>query len=80
MLTARLWSGFSSLREVFYLVWTEASRFVKARLTAVLLLVVTASVLTALGPVALKLVVDGFTGPEPNDECSAPSVSASSLT
>jgi len=62
VLTARLWSGFSSLREVFYLVWTEASRFVKARLTAVLLLVVTASVLTALGPVALKLVVDGFTG------------------
>ena len=62
MLTPRPWIGFGSLREVFYLVWTEASRFVKVRLIAVLALVVTASVLTALGPVALKLVVDGFTG------------------
>ena len=58
----KLWGGLGSVREVFHLVWTETSRFVKVRLTVVLVLVITASVLTALGPVALKLVVDGFTG------------------
>ena len=62
MLTSRLWSGLAGLREIFHLVWTEASRFVKVRLSVVLALVIIASVLTALGPVALKLVVDGFTG------------------
>jgi ABC-type transport system involved in Fe-S cluster assembly fused permease/ATPase subunit len=60
--TPKHWSRFGSLREVFHLVWTEASHFVKVRLGAVLALVVASSVLTALGPVALKLVVDGFTG------------------
>jgi ABC-type transport system involved in Fe-S cluster assembly fused permease/ATPase subunit len=58
----RLISGLKSLFEVVALVWREASRFVKVRLAVVLLLVITASVLMALGPIALKLVVDGFTG------------------
>src|SRR5579883_2708648 len=51
-----------TLRDVVLLVWSQASRFVRARLAAVLLLVITASVLTALGPVALKLIVDAFAG------------------
>jgi ATP-binding cassette subfamily B protein len=44
------------------IVWGDADRFVRRRLAAVLLLVITASVLTALGPLALKWLVDGFTG------------------
>jgi ABC-type transport system involved in Fe-S cluster assembly fused permease/ATPase subunit len=47
---------------VFALVWSEAGAFVKIRLIVALLLITVASALTALGPVALKLVVDGFTG------------------
>jgi ABC-type transport system involved in Fe-S cluster assembly fused permease/ATPase subunit len=54
--------GLGALREVVQLVWSEASRFVRVRLIAVLSLVITASVLTALGPIALKLVIDAFTG------------------
>ncbi len=52
----------ASLREVIALIWTDATRFVRFRLLAALLLIVAASAMTALGPVALKLVVDGFTG------------------
>ena len=51
----------SSIREVVNLVWTEAGGFVRLRLTAVITLVPSAAVLTALGPVALKLIVDRFT-------------------
>src|SRR6185312_303530 len=51
----------STLRKVFSLVWTEATPFVKARLLASVALIITASVLTAVGPVALKLIVDRFT-------------------
>jgi ATP-binding cassette subfamily B protein len=51
-----------SLREVVGLVWTQATPFVRRRLSAALLLLVIASVLTALGPVALKLVIDKFAG------------------
>jgi len=50
------------LREVLDLVWTEAGSFVRLRLIAALLLIIAASALTALGPVALKLLVDGFAG------------------
>jgi ABC-type transport system involved in Fe-S cluster assembly fused permease/ATPase subunit len=50
-----------SVREIVGIIWSDADRFVKRRLAAVLLLVVTASVLTALGPLALKWLVDGFT-------------------
>ena len=52
----------ASLREVIALIWTDAAGFVRARLVVALLLIVIASAMTALGPVALKLVVDGFTG------------------
>lgn len=54
--------SFGALREVVWLVWSQASRFVRVRLMAVLLLVIAASILTALGPIALKLVIDAFTG------------------
>lgn len=52
----------AALRDVVRLVWSQGSRFVRVRLLAVLILVITASVLTALAPIALKLVIDGFTG------------------
>jgi ATP-binding cassette subfamily B protein len=55
-------NGTASLREVIALIWTDATGFVRVRLVAALLLIVAASAMTALGPVALKLVVDGFTG------------------
>ncbi len=70
----RLQATAAGLREVFSLVWTEASRFVKLRLVAALVLITTASALTALGPVALKLVVDGFTG-----QTKGPTLSAALL-
>lgn len=54
--------GVGGLQELLRLIWSDATRFVKFRLATVLSLVITASVLTALGPIALKLVVDGFTG------------------
>lgn len=54
--------GIGGLSELLRLIWSDATRFVKVRLATVLLLVITASVLTALGPITLKLVVDGFTG------------------
>jgi ABC-type transport system involved in Fe-S cluster assembly fused permease/ATPase subunit len=52
----------ASLREVIALIWTDATGFVRLRLVVALLLIMGASAMTALGPVALKLVVDGFTG------------------
>ncbi|MGH8208759.1 MAG: ATP-binding cassette domain-containing protein [Steroidobacteraceae bacterium] len=55
------------MREVFWLVWSRADTFVKARLTAALLLVTVASALTALGPVLLKRIVDRLAGAETED-------------
>jgi hypothetical protein len=55
-------AGIRSLDEVIRFVWTEASAFVRLRPIIALLLIMAASAMTALGPVALKLVVDGFTG------------------
>src|SRR3954463_10978649 len=49
------------LAEVIALIWTDATGFVRFRLVVALLLIMVASATTALGPVALKLVVDGFT-------------------
>jgi ABC-type multidrug transport system fused ATPase/permease subunit len=55
-------SHLGGVREVLSIVWTEASSFVvRVRLTAVLAFVITAAVLNSLAPLALKLVVDGFT-------------------
>jgi ABC-type transport system involved in Fe-S cluster assembly fused permease/ATPase subunit len=56
------WAARGCVREIMDIIWSDADRFVRRRLLAVLLLVVTASVLTALGPLALKWLVDGFTG------------------
>jgi ATP-binding cassette subfamily B protein len=47
-------------REVLQLLGREATPFVRLRIATVLLLVVAAAMLTALGPIALKLIVDGF--------------------
>jgi ABC-type transport system involved in Fe-S cluster assembly fused permease/ATPase subunit len=58
------------LREVFSLVLSQSSSLVKIRLTIALLLSTIASGSTALGPVALKLLVDRFTG-----QVRAPAVS-----
>src|SRR5262245_27243771 len=55
---------FSNLREVARIFWSTASQYVKRRMALALLLIVVSSVVTALGPVALKFVVDAFTGPE----------------
>jgi len=52
----------ANLREVIALIWTDATGFVRFRLVVALLLIMIASATTALGPVALKLVVDRFTG------------------
>lgn len=61
MPAAKLISGLNSIREVVSLVWTNAGGFVKFRLLSVMSLVVLTSMLTALGPVALKVIVDRFT-------------------
>jgi ABC-type transport system involved in Fe-S cluster assembly fused permease/ATPase subunit len=55
-------SAVGGLPQLLRLIWSDANRLVKVRLATVVSLVITASVLTALGPIALKLVVDGFTG------------------
>jgi ABC-type transport system involved in Fe-S cluster assembly fused permease/ATPase subunit len=62
MMTQKWRGGVASLREVIALIWTDATGFVRLRLVVALLLIMGASAMTALGPVALKLVVDGFTG------------------
>lgn len=46
--------------DVFKLIWGEVDSFVKRRLAVTLLLVLIASGLTALAPLALKLLIDGF--------------------
>jgi ABC-type transport system involved in Fe-S cluster assembly fused permease/ATPase subunit len=48
--------------EIMGILWSDADRFVRRRLASVLLLVIATSVLSALGPLALKGLVDGFTG------------------
>lgn len=50
------------LRRVGAMLRTEASAFVSTRVAVVVLLVITASVLTALSPVLLKCIVDELTG------------------
>jgi ABC-type transport system involved in Fe-S cluster assembly fused permease/ATPase subunit len=70
----KLRTGMASLREVMALIWTDANGFIRFRLVVALLLIVAASAMTALGPVALKLVVDGFTGHERGAGISAVSL------
>jgi len=52
----------AKLREVVALIWTDATGFVRFRLVVALLLIMFASATTALGPVALKLIVDHLAG------------------
>lgn len=56
-------TGPSRLSEILALVKRETTPFVLWRLTWVVLLVVVSAILTALVPVVLKLLVDGFAGP-----------------
>lgn len=52
----------ANIRAVLALVWEHASRGVRMRLGIVVLLVFAGSILTALGPLSLKWIVDSFTG------------------
>lgn len=54
-------AGSYQLREILLLLRREATPFVRWRIAGVLLLLVVSATLTALGPVVLKLLVDGFT-------------------
>lgn len=54
--------SFSDLRHMVRLMWTDATPYIRARLIAILVLVIAAATLTALGPVALRRLVDGFSG------------------
>src|SRR5262245_16026459 len=55
----------ATVRDVLILVWNEASPFVRWRLVLVIVLVIVASTLMPVGPLALKLLVDPFTGATP---------------
>lgn len=50
------------LLEIIELIWSQSDSFVRNRLATALLLVLISSVLSGLGPVALKLIVDKFAG------------------
>ena len=48
------------MKELMAMLWVDASPFVRSRLAWALLLVLAASILSAAGPIALKLAVDGL--------------------
>src|SRR5262249_5037321 len=52
----------SAIAEVLSLVWSQTSSFIKLRIVTALLLVLLSGMLAPLGPLALKLSVDDFTG------------------
>jgi ATP-binding cassette subfamily B protein len=56
-------SGLASIRSLGAVIWSDTNAFVKIRIAIVVILVVAAAVLTALGPVALKQLVDSFSAP-----------------
>lgn len=56
-------SALASIRALGVVVWSDTNAFVKIRISIVLLLVVVAAILTALGPLALKELVDSFSQP-----------------
>jgi ATP-binding cassette subfamily B protein len=60
-----------SVRGAFALVWLHTDRFVKLRLVMAVSSLVLASVFTALGPVALKNVVDSIAGDNSGRQVSA---------
>lgn len=51
-----------SVRAVLALIWLHTDRFVKVRLVLAISSLVLASIFTALGPVALKNIVDAIAG------------------
>ncbi|MEP7242259.1 MAG: ATP-binding cassette domain-containing protein [Gammaproteobacteria bacterium] len=55
-------SARATIREIFDLIWTQATPFVKRRIIVVLVLVLLSAVLAPLGPLALKLIVDRLSG------------------
>jgi hypothetical protein len=56
-------SALESTRALVAVIWRDTNTFVKIRIAIVLILVMAAAVLTALGPVALKQLVDSFSQP-----------------
>jgi ABC-type transport system involved in Fe-S cluster assembly fused permease/ATPase subunit len=56
----QLASGVRAIREVFLLVWKNATASVKRSLIATVALITVGSTLAGLGPIALKGMVDGF--------------------
>ena len=54
-------AGTATFREAVQLLWRETTRFVRVRVVFTLLLVTAASSLSAIGPVALKMIVDDMT-------------------
>ena len=54
-------SSSSRISDVLCLLRREATPFIRLRIVTAILLVLAAAALTALGPVAIKLIVDGFT-------------------
>jgi ABC-type transport system involved in Fe-S cluster assembly fused permease/ATPase subunit len=61
---------FQSVRAAFALIWLHTDRFVKVRLFLAVTSLVLASVFTALGPLALKNVVDAIAGDGTGTEVS----------
>ena len=59
----RVLSALESMRSLGAVVWSDTNAFVKIRIAIVLILVIAAAVLTALGPVALKQLIDSFSMP-----------------
>ena len=59
-----------SVRAVFALIWLHTNQFVKIRLALAVSALVLASIFTALGPVALKNVVDAIAGDRPGTDVS----------
>lgn len=59
---SKVGKSISEFRRLLAILWPETSSYIRARLIAVLLLVIVAAAFTALGPVALKRLVDGFSG------------------
>lgn len=55
-------SSSNGLATIVRLIWGGANWYVRARLATALALVIAASILTALGPVVLKHLVDQLTG------------------
>jgi ABC-type multidrug transport system fused ATPase/permease subunit len=56
-------SALASIRALGTVIWSDTNAFVKIRIAVVAALIVAAAILTALGPLALKQLVDSFSQP-----------------